>query len=157
MERKQCECYAIRLLDTIPKAYIYWAKNPERGDKVLAEAARPILFHLTNEFKKGEYDEKQEPYHSLLEQMRSALTRYDSGESSGLDAMEWIRDNIHKSEELKQLMVCGSPYVDKNSLSETARVLAEVFTTMSGMSTKPMEEASTILDKQYEKLSCGKK
>ncbi len=157
MERRKCECYAIRLLDHMTEAYIYWSSNIERGKKVLAEAARPILFHLTDEFKEGEYEEKQEPYYTLLEEMRAALTRYDSGKGSGSDVMEWVRDNLHKSDELKQLMVCGPRYKDKESLTETAKVLVEVLDTMAGMSNTPAEDARSILDKQYEKLSCGKK
>lgn len=157
MERKKCECYAIRLFDQMFEAYEYFLKSPERGKKVLGEAARPIIFHLNDEFKEGEFTEKQEPYNTLLEEMSSALSRYDSGEGSGLDAMEWVRDTIHKSDELKQLMVCGTPYTDKEGLSETAKVLTEVLNTMSGMSSHPMEEAKVILNKQYEKLSCRSK
>lgn len=154
MERKLCECYAIRLLRNMTEAYDYWGKNPERGQKVLAEAARPIIFHLRDEFKEGEYTEKQEPYNKLLEEMRSALSLYDSGKGSGVDAMEWVRDNIHKSDELKQLMVCGDPFKNKETLTETAKVISDVLNAITDTTT---DDARTFLDKQYEKLSCGKK
>ncbi len=151
MERRKCECYAIRLLDHMIEAYMYWDRNPERGKKVLAEAARPIIFHLNDEFKKGEYKENQEPYVTLLEEMSSALRRYDSGKGSGVEAMEWVRNRIHANDELKQLMVCGDAFKDKESLTETANVLSRMFNAMED--TTP-EEARSILDKQYEKLSC---
>lgn len=154
MERRKCECYAIRLFDHMIEAYVYWDRNPERGKKMLAEAARPIISHLKHEFKEGEYAEKQEPYFTLLEEMRSALSRYDSGEGSGIEAMEWVRNRIHTNDELKQLMVCGDPFKNKESLTETATVLSSMFNAMED--TTP-EEAKSILDKQYEKLSCASK
>ena len=151
MEIKKCECYAIRLLDHMVEAYQYWGRNPERGVKVLAEAARPILSHLNTEFEKGGYSEKQEPYTTLLKEMGSALSRYDSGEDSGITVMEWVRNRIHANDELKQLMVCGDPFKNKESLTETATVLSDMFNAMED--TTP-EEARSILDKQYQKLSC---
>ena len=157
MERVKCECYAIRLFRTMTEAYDYWDKSPERAQKNLAHNARTILSHLDTQFKESGLPEKQEPYFKHFIGMRTALKRFDAGEESGMDTMEIVRDTIHKSDELKQLMTCGEPYVDKNSLSETARVLAEVLDTMGGMSNDPMEDARSFLDKQYEKLSCGKK
>lgn len=152
MEGKQCQCYAIRLLDTMTKAYEYWLDNPERGEKMLASSARDILFHLNEEFKEGEYTEKQEPYYSLLEEMRSALSKYDSGTDSGVHAMEIVRNRIHANDELKQLMVCGTPYKGKESLTETAKILSDVFNAIEETTPK---EARSILDKQYEKITCS--
>ena len=148
MDRKLCECYAIRLIDDMTKAYDYWLSNPERGEKRLVNSAQTIYFHLNDEFKEGEFTEKQEPYFGLLDKMRSALSKGD------FTAMEIVRNLIHKNDELKQLITCGTPYVDKNSLSETARVLTEA---LNAMEITTPADARIILDKQYEKLSCGKK
>ena len=154
MERVKCECYAIRLFRTMTEAYDYWLDHPDRGVKILVNSARGIHYHLKSEFEKGNYKEKQEPYHSLLEEMQTAIRKYDEGSDSGVHAIEIVRNRIHSNDELKQLMVCGEPYVDKSSLSETARVLAEAFNAMEDTTT---DDARSFLDKQYEKLSCGKK
>ena len=151
MEGKECECEALRLIRAMIKAYDTWGESPSTGEKVLALIASDIKKHLSLQLYYGGYPEKQQPYYSQMMGIRTALKRYDSGEDDGVSAMEVVRDTLHKSDELKQLMVCGPPYTNKESLTETAKVLAEGLNTMSESTTKG---ARSILDKQYEKLEC---
>lgn len=162
MEGKECECHAIYLIENMTRAYDHWSRwfergDRERGDKQIAGAAKTIVSHLESEFEKSGLTEKQAPYYSQLVGMRTALNRFDSFEESGLNTMEVVRDTLHKSDELKQLMACGTPYKEKSSLTDTAKVLAEVFDTMSGKSKNPFEDARVLLDKQSKKLTCSSK
>jgi len=151
MKGKACECYGIYLIDSMTQQYARHLARPMMADKPLGNLAGSILNHLEEQFKEGDFKDKQEPYHGLFAEMRSSVTKFQYGGDSGLHAMEMVRNRIHKNDELKQLMVCGTPYTDKKSLSETAKVLAQAFDTLE--ETTP-EEAKAILDKQYEKLSC---
>ena len=154
MEGKECECEALRLVRAMTKAYDTWEKSPDTGGKVLALIAEDMRKHLSLQLYYGGYPEKQEPYHSLLVEMRAAQKSYESGELSGAMTMEVVRDTLHKSDELKQLMVCGPHYKGKESLTDTAKLLAEVFPTMSGISNSPAADARAIIDKQSKKLEC---
>ncbi len=152
MEGKECECQALRLVDTMIKAYDYWGEKPIEGEEKLATHARVIFHHLFDQLYAGDYAEKQEPHYGFLLEMRTALHSYDAG-GSGVEAMEMVRNRIHANDELKQLMVCGSPYTDKERLNETAKVLAQALDAMEYSTTK---EARSILDKQSEKLKCSR-
>ncbi len=154
MKGKECECEALRLVGDMTRAYDTWGKSPATGDKVLGLIASDIKKHLSLQLFYGDYQEEQEPYHSLLAEMRAALKRYDSGEDNGVSAMEVVRDTLHNSDELKQLMVCGPHYRDKESLTETAKVLVRVFTTMSSKTSTPEAESRVIIDEQSKKLGC---
>lgn len=159
MEGKKCKCRAIRLTENMLKAYEYFrehiAGNPVLVRKRFQTDAKAIYKHLNNEFEAGEYTEKQEPYYGLLEGMRKALAICDLGDDLGSQGMEVVRNAIHLNDELKQLMACGRPYTNKESLTETAKVLGEAFSAFAGTSPDPIQEARASLDRQYEKLSCA--
>jgi len=157
---KQSECHALFLNDNMIKAYARWdllvaRGDKERGDKQIVSAARVIVNHLETQFRESGLPEKQAPYYSQLMGINTALRRYDSGEDSGILAMEVVRDTLHKSPELKQLMAYGTPLKDKDALTNTAKVLSDVFETMAGTSKNPTEDARALLDTQYKKVSCG--
>ncbi|KKK67018.1 hypothetical protein LCGC14_2958250 [marine sediment metagenome] len=149
MEGRKCECDAIHLIVGLTEALD--ASEQPGGDDMMGRAAKNILRHLDNRFRDSGYTEREEPYYHLLEEMRASVNLYNFG-GSGTSAEEVVRNLIHSNHELKQLMVCGPPYKDRESLSETAKVLVEVFETLENEG--PMD-ALFLLANQYEKLGCA--
>ncbi|KKL98005.1 hypothetical protein LCGC14_1828800 [marine sediment metagenome] len=151
MEGRECECRAINLMIGLAEALDALIEEAPGRDDKLGRAAKNILRHLDNQFQTSAYTERQEPYYHLLEEMREPVKMYTYG-SSGLDAEEMVRNRIHANDELKQLMACGSPYRNKESLTETARVIGEVLETFEN---GEVVDALLILAGQYKKLSCA--
>ncbi len=151
MEGRECECRAINLMIELAEAMDALIEEAPGRDDKLGRVAKNILRHLDNQFETSAYTERQEPYYGLLEEMRAKVSLYNYG-GSGVDAQEMVRNRIHENDELKQLMVCGSPYRNKESLTETAKVVGEVLETFEN---GEVIDALFILADQYEKLSCA--
>jgi len=161
MAGTECECKALELTMRMCDLYEYWEANVDDRRPVAQARLRNkshklarVMFEHLNEQMAGGYEKGDEPYHTLLRKMENAISASEAGLGLNFQAIEVVKDLIHQNVELKQLMVCGRPFTGEDDISETARVLVDVFDIVAGEREDAYEEAKRILDKQVKKLSC---
>ena len=162
MAGTECECKALELTGDMLELYTYWEANvddrrPASQARLRGKSnkmAKAMFSHLVEQVGVSGY-EGEEPYHTFLEKMEDAISASEAGLGLNFNAIETVKDLIHQNVELKQLMVCGKPFTTKGNISETARVLVDVFDMVAGEREDAYEEAGRILNKQVKKLACA--
>lgn len=155
MTDRKCLCTGIRLTRLV----VEHTDNPALPGAL--KDAEKIYQHLLEEVDKPENIHLKKQLQKDFDDMRGDLLQDSFTEHPGVLAMERVRDKIHKSPELKHLLVCGNSFEDKKELKQVTGILEMVWTIMAeaGEKSSPYEDVSEAygpLDDLAKHYECDK-
>lgn len=146
-----CQCKGVRLFTEIVDLTNDVVASPVDFMPVIHQKARILAQatydHLMDEAYKPENKVMHGEVNHLLEKVRTAI-----GGESGIHAMETVRDAIHKSMALQQLLVCGGPYDIPENRTEAAKTIGKACNIIA----ETDDDVHPILQELSKKLGCGK-
>ncbi len=150
MAKESCECKGLNLFTEIVTTTLDLVNTP--GKKVVFERALKVAQnsynHLLEQANKPENELMFAEVTGLFDKMRKEI-----GDGHGMYALERVRDCIHKSPALQQLMACGGPYKIPEDRTEAALTIDKVSNLMAG-DDDDIDKALPLLKTVSTKLGC---
>jgi hypothetical protein len=155
MAIETCECKGIRLFTDIVKM-TFEAAYSQPGDKYVSDQALTVAQstydHLMEQANKPENKSMLAEAQSHLDIMRKGFGSY---QAQGVLALEVVRDHIHKSPALQQLLVCGGPFDNPDERRDAAKAVGKACNMLVDDDT--MDDVLPELTKLSQKLGCKTK
>lgn len=107
MSDQACKCHGIKLLMDLMDEYALWDENKPYMDKTRA-TVMDLHRHIKTQAKAPGNE-------AILEKVKDRLAKQENDVANvrfGADpmmALDHLRDDIHQSDEIRQLVVCGAP------------------------------------------------
>lgn len=153
-KEKECACRAFALVDRLLDSTMLYLSKPDEASHNMQSTAVELLAMMQEEFKKKRYDGVRRSLEPTFDKMQKAvnLGRYGSAEHRML-AAETVRNELHLSDALKQLLTCGPVLHEQHpNLSKNAGVLKVVFSLCDAADA---EDAREPLAAHFQAITCG--
>jgi pyruvate,water dikinase len=122
---KQCLCVGIRLARNI----VEYTDNPALPGGL--QSAQAIYDHLLLQANKPHNLKVKQELTKDFEDMRTELMKDKGALHPGVLSLNVIRDKIHKSPELKSLLICGESFSDKQERDNVLKILEKTWEIMA--------------------------
>jgi pyruvate,water dikinase len=133
-------------------AYEMYSNDDQNYQHKMAQLAPAIYRHLRTEYDTGKYTNRDIDKSFTL--MEDYLERLDRGTVSPIQAMEIVRNEIHKNDVLKQIAVCGGTFTDSDNMATTAQVLKVALQLLADDTPQSAREP---LEQFYAGLDCAQR
>jgi AraC-like DNA-binding protein len=150
---ESCECKGIRLFTRVVDITLDSLESPP-GDPLISkrayDTAKETYEHILNQANQSKNKAMRKQASKILDTMRSGLANYAQ---QGVLALEVVRDSIHKSPVLQQLLVCGGPYKSEEKRKEAAKTIGECCNIIA----ETDDDIHPILNKLSQELGCSER
>lgn len=127
------------------KPYKETSQEPE-----MKELAVALLNNLENELKTEKYEGLREQFTPQFIIMKTAVAEMERGEISGSRALDIVRNQIHHTLPLHQMLTCGPPLMRKNKTKATEVITKYLDTLEDGT---PLD-ALKLVAQYYKSSTC---
>lgn len=127
------------------KPYKETSQEPE-----MKELAVALLNNLEKELKTEKYEGLREQFIPQFTIMRAAVAEMERGENCGSRALDLVRNQIHNTLPLHQMLTCGPPLMRKNKTKATEVVTKYLDTLEDG---NPLD-ALKLVEQYYKSSTC---
>ncbi|KKK86593.1 hypothetical protein LCGC14_2761710, partial [marine sediment metagenome] len=122
-EDKDCLCKGLGLYIDMMNAYVDFFNQEEWADSALIPISKGLVRHLETVAATPAYADRQGPAREHLNRFNEAINDAAVGKLEDMEALELIRDGIHKNPVLQQMLTCGPIYAKENE-TPTTKVIA---------------------------------
>lgn len=153
-----CSCKGINMLREMMEVYAaFLAGDPSHNNRMRI-LSRRMYDHIDEQAKKPGNEALLNQAQPYLDKEKKILNAVKFGDAQPWQAMETVRDDIHKSDALKQLFVCGGPFPRAEDMSNEAQIVKvamEILADPAGEYENPPQAAKIPLDELAKTLECG--
>jgi hypothetical protein len=147
-EQDTCECQGIRLFRQVVDKTFGALYSP--GDPWVSKTALEVATNTYNHlFTQANKPGNMTLHNEAMEQFDAMRNGFGKFQDKGVLALEVVRDAIHKSPALQQLLVCGGPGKRKAS----ADIIGKVCEMLAGDDDE-IDKAVPTLTKLFKDIPC---
>lgn len=127
----KCACEGLKKLSKALDVYVLFDAGISSYKSKAKESAMELHEHIRRQANKAGNEALRASVQPLLDKEQQSINNIDHGLGGPMEALDRVRDDIHKSDDVKQLLVCGGPYKNADDLDDTAKVVKIVMEMMA--------------------------